>query len=553
MERLLKRRKIQECLEETEKEMGDGTMSINELESLLNDEGIDTKIEELPTRRIASNNTTRYLLINNVKQALADAKKKKELLSKKEEEKTTPEEATSVIPKTEDEELEMAIKMSMECVEDANTTANTSKTDDSWTSNLSDSECSYSYSEDEGEGEDIEQPDMSSAKAYIAQYSDFTYKAIDNIVTYKSSGSKTKPKVPKIDEIIKELENEKSIIVDKVDLSSEEDNKIHSIEFKVPEPSPLEIEKNMIADDINDTQQSVIAVENQSIGVINLDTSTEEEKTELKYTVSDSLETTVQSELSDSSDNEFEEVPEENESNKPIVELTLNMGEVPDDDIFADVFEDKKQENIEENIESKQQPTILNTTDLYEIKVKEDPDVEIYKIDEDREISGIPKIDKSTTEEEGSDAQEHKNIVASLEESNQAVINKPSKQLTTEDLNSMMTEIQSKEDQLLQEKGKMDRIGRNITEEMTKDAQELLQIFGIPYIVAPMEAEAQCAFLEHVKLTDGTITDDSDIWLFGGKTVYKNFFNHKKHVMQFLSERIERSFSKCYYQYGFKA
>ncbi|XP_014368523.2 DNA repair protein UVH3 [Papilio machaon] len=566
MERLLKRRKIQECLEETEKEMGDGTMSINELESLLNEEGIDTKIETLPTRRIASNNTTRFLLINNVKQALADAKKKKELLSKKEEvdKKIVPEEVTNVTPKTEDEELQMAIKMSMECVDDANTSAGTSKTDDSWTSHLSDSDYSYSYSEDEGD--DIEQPDMSSAKAYIAQYSDFTYKAIDNIVTSKNSGSKSKCKVPKIDEIIKELENEKSIIVDKVDLSSDEDKKLHDIKLIDPD-TQTQNENNVIADiDVNDTQQSVIAVENQSISVINLDTSTEEEKSEIKTIVSESVNVgTVQNELSDdSSDNEFEEVPEENKSSKPVVELTLNMGAAPDDDIFADVFEDNKQEHIKENQDSKNEPTILNTNiDLCEVKIKEEPDTfEIYNIETDKEITESPKIDTSPIEKEssGEDEQndavvnaenvnknnEQKDIALSPEKTDQAVIesNKPPKKLlTTEDLNSMMSEIQSKEDHLIQEKGKMDRIGRNITEEMTKDAQELLQIFGIPYIVAPMEAEAQCAFLERVNLTDGTITDDSDIWLFGGKTVYKNFFNHNKHVMQFLSERIEKSFN----------
>lgn len=58
-----------------------------------------------------------------------------------------------------------------------------------------------------------------------------------------------------------------------------------------------------------------------------------------------------------------------------------------------------------------------------------------------------------------------------------------------------------------------------------------------------MEAEAQCAFLNSMKLTDGTITDDSDIWLFGGRTVYKNFFNQKKHVMEFQIEDIESLFN----------
>lgn len=58
-----------------------------------------------------------------------------------------------------------------------------------------------------------------------------------------------------------------------------------------------------------------------------------------------------------------------------------------------------------------------------------------------------------------------------------------------------------------------------------------------------MEAEAQCAFLNLIELTDGTITDDSDIWLFGGKTVYKNFFNQQKLVMEFKNDVIEKCFN----------
>ena len=63
--------------------------------------------------------------------------------------------------------------------------------------------------------------------------------------------------------------------------------------------------------------------------------------------------------------------------------------------------------------------------------------------------------------------------------------------------------------------------------------QELLQLFGVPFLVAPMEAEAQCAALDRADHTHGTITDDSDVWLFGGRHVYKNFFSQNKYVEHF--------------------
>lgn len=46
-------------------------------------------------------------------------------------------------------------------------------------------------------------------------------------------------------------------------------------------------------------------------------------------------------------------------------------------------------------------------------------------------------------------------------------------------------------------------------------------MFGIPYIIAPMEAEAQCAWLDANGLVDGVITDDNDVFLFGGLNVYR--------------------------------
>lgn len=111
------------------------------------------------------------------------------------------------------------------------------------------------------------------------------------------------------------------------------------------------------------------------------------------------------------------------------------------------------------------------------------------------------------------------------------------------ELETMMSEINHEKGELETEQNRQTRFGSSITQQMNTECMSLLRLFGVPYIVAPMEAEAQCAFLNHIRLTDGTITDDSDIWLFGGQTVYKNFFNNKKHVMEFRIENIEKLFS----------
>lgn len=57
--------------------------------------------------------------------------------------------------------------------------------------------------------------------------------------------------------------------------------------------------------------------------------------------------------------------------------------------------------------------------------------------------------------------------------------------------------------------------------QMYQECQELLTMFGLPYIIAPTEAEAQCAWLEQAGLVDGVITDDNDAFLFGGQRVYR--------------------------------
>lgn len=114
---------------------------------------------------------------------------------------------------------------------------------------------------------------------------------------------------------------------------------------------------------------------------------------------------------------------------------------------------------------------------------------------------------------------------------------------TSDELRDIAANLAQERRELETERNRQDRMGMSISHRMSNECQELLRLFGMPYIVAPMEAEAQCAFLNAVDLTHGTITDDSDIWLFGGRTVYKNFFAQNKHVLEYRAEQIEQTFN----------
>ncbi|KAJ3174599.1 DNA repair protein rad2 [Geranomyces variabilis] len=111
-------------------------------------------------------------------------------------------------------------------------------------------------------------------------------------------------------------------------------------------------------------------------------------------------------------------------------------------------------------------------------------------------------------------------------------------QITNSSREEVARDLEEQVISLNAQKRKHETNAAELSTDMTKDLQAMTRMFGIPYITAPMEAEAQCAWLLSNKLVDGIVSEDSDGWLFGAQKLLKNIFNQHKYVEEYTMERI---------------
>lgn len=77
-------------------------------------------------------------------------------------------------------------------------------------------------------------------------------------------------------------------------------------------------------------------------------------------------------------------------------------------------------------------------------------------------------------------------------------------------------------------------------QETLVECQQLFQLFGIPYLVSPGEAEAQCVYLCQKGIVDAVITEDSDVLALGCPLTFKNVFHRQKDMVAIRQVDIER-------------
>eukprot|EP01054_Gregarina_sp_Poly1_P002458 Gregarina_sp_Poly_1__2457@NODE_1665_length_3579_cov_25_509112_g1093_i0_p1_GENE_NODE_1665_length_3579_cov_25_509112_g1093_i0NODE_1665_length_3579_cov_25_509112_g1093_i0_p1_ORF_typecomplete_len1066_score227_38XPG_I/PF00867_18/8_2e21XPG_I_2/PF12813_7/1_1e04XPG_I_2/PF12813_7/7_3e06_NODE_1665_length_3579_cov_25_509112_g1093_i03293526 len=111
---------------------------------------------------------------------------------------------------------------------------------------------------------------------------------------------------------------------------------------------------------------------------------------------------------------------------------------------------------------------------------------------------------------------------------------------TTMDLDELAEVLEEEAQVLLQSLRRGKQRADEVSQEMGEDIRALLRAFGVPYVEAPSEAEAQAAWLLKLQLAEGVLSDDSDSIVFGAEICFRNFFASQRSVELYTQREIGR-------------
>lgn len=618
LKRLLKRRHVQTSLESAEKEMGGKTLTLEELDKLLTEQGVDTKGRDAAFR-IAADDTTRLIYISDknlltTKSVANEPEGRSADTNEQVEPIAGPSNPTSIVENIDEYELnDSDSEADVSIYDDSLSIAeniNEYKLDDSdvevdvpiYNDSLLIAENINEYTFDsdcESENNINEsltlsgKSTMNPALTYMLEYSGLSQNQIMHVIKRnKDESHKTTSKNIKatVNDICTELTQVTQPMDDSTMLTIPEN--CEQVLKSVQPQSTKDIytpKENKAVELIMPNPDNVTKLLESDVKISNVTTTSDTsnlnkeiifEERSAANAFSSKSNDIAQIDTSDSDSDDFIEIQDvpiydmnisRNTTEKKNIEITFKSDKKLEDDMFADIF---GKVNKEEVISiSKEQEQFVNTANnkcptqliskhsnnlkdsfldtIAEESIEKETNIELPENTQQDEY--LSKNISSTDEDKIHDVQNLNKLSEQDDTDTPTQINpldeciqeKPVERvlpINEEDLMELKGQLEDEQEELAKDIGKLERQATNISDQIRTDAQELLRLFGIPYIVAPMEAEAQCAYLEQIKLTNGTITDDSDIWLFGGQCVYKNFFNQNKKVLQFRSCDIQHHF-----------
>ncbi|XP_033637600.1 DNA repair protein complementing XP-G cells-like [Asterias rubens] len=176
-----------------------------------------------------------------------------------------------------------------------------------------------------------------------------------------------------------------------------------------------------------------------------------------------------------------------------------------------------------------------------EVPIDENEEREVHQEEDDEEDNDVDEMDQDILEDDEEIHEEEDEGQDDIQmEMQRDAARQEWEAMNVNEVSNLEGNLENQRAVLQTERGKQERVAATVTDLMYSESKELLELFGIPYINSPQEAEAQCAFLDLTDQTSGTITDDSDVWLFGGRVVYRNFFSKGKDVECFKDVNVEK-------------